>query len=237
MRSLHATHFLYSLLLALTIPPFRWVVVVADVDDDNEHLLITCGSAVKIEQRDTEYYLNSEEKQLGNGSGQQIVTFTKDPATPNTLWHVRPANHRVDGQEYPPDEATCQLAEPVECDTIIRLTHVDTGRNLHSHDVESVLSRQQEITAYGTGDRKGDAGDNWKLHCAKPGQKYWQRNSPIRLQHVDTGKFLGTAKNVEFNTETCGHSCPLMGHLEAFGRGGNDAHTLLMTHQGIFLSK
>jgi dolichyl-phosphate-mannose--protein O-mannosyl transferase len=226
--------FIYAILLLVLLDV---EMTIADDPEENENLYITCGSAIKIQQRETEYYLNSEEKQLGNGSGQQIVTFTNDAATHNTLWNIRPANHMEEGQEYPWDIATCQLAEPVLCNSWIRLTHVSTNRNLHSHDVESVLSRQQEISAYGTGDRKGDAGDNWMVHCTKAGQKYWQRNIPMRLQHVDTSKFLGTAKNVEFNTETCGHSCPLMGHLEAFGRVGTDSHTILTTEQGIYLSK
>jgi dolichyl-phosphate-mannose--protein O-mannosyl transferase len=228
----------HRIVLFITIALVVVDIVNADTEDvDIDHLYITCGSVVKIQQRDTEYYLNSEEKTLGNGSGQQIVTFTNDASTHNTLWHVRPANHNVDNQEYPPDVASCQLVEPIKCNSIVRLTHIGTNRNLHSHDVESVLSRQLEITAYGKGDRKGDTGDNWMVHCLKNTQQFWQRNMPIRLQHVDTGKFLGTAKNVEFNVETCGHSCPLMGHLEAFGRAGNDLHTILTTEQGIYLSK
>ena len=229
-----------SLVLLVAIIVATVSVTRAESDDhdiDTEHLYITCGSVIKIQQRETEFYLSSEEKQLGNGSGQQIVTFTNDASTHNTLWHIRPANHNVDNQEYPTDVATCQLAEPVKCNSIIRLSHSSTNRNLHSHDVPSVLSRQQEITAYGKGDRKGDTGDNWTVMCNKPSQQYWQRNMPVRLQHVDTGAYLGTAKNVEFNVDTCGHSCPLMGHLEAFGREAPDGHTLLTTEQGIYLTK
>lgn len=190
--------------------------------------------------------MNSEEKQLGGGSGQQIITFCNDAGTHNTLWHVRPANHGVEQQEYPSGDsddggvvASCQLAEPVTCGAVVRLTHVGTYRNLHSHEVESVLSKQQEVTGYGTGDGKGDGGDNWKVECASSssGGKFWKRGAPVRLKHVDTGKYLGTSKNVEFNQNTCGHACPIMGHLEAFGRAAADSHTLLTTEQGIHLSK
>ena len=228
--------------LVLLIAIFASITLVAraesdDHDTDTEHVHITCGSVIKIQQRETGFYLSSEEKTLGNGSGQQIVTFTNDASTHNTLWHIRPANHNVDNQEYPTDVASCQLAEPVKCNSILRLSHASTNRNLHSHDVPSVLSRQQEITAYGKGDRKGDTGDNWIVTCTKPSQQYWQRNTPVRLQHVDTGAYLGTANNVEFNVDTCGHSCPLMGHLEAFGREAPDGHTLLNTEQGIYVTK
>ena len=238
MTELHSPRKNLVLLIAIIASIISSAIAGSDDHDvDTEHLYITCGSVIKITQSETGYYLNSEEKQLGNGSGQQIVTFTNDASTHNTLWHVRPANHHVENQEYPTDVATCQLAEPVKCSSVIRLTHSSTNRNLHSHDVPSVLSRQLEVTAYGKGDRKGDTGDNWIVTCNKPSQKFWQRNLPVRLQHVDTGAYLGTAKNAEFNVDTCGHSCPLMGHLEAFGREGPDGHTLLTTEQGMYLTK
>ena len=139
-------------------------------------MFVTCGSAIKLESADTGYYLNSEEKQLGAGSGQQIVTFVADKATRNTLWWVRPA-HTGDEREYPP-AASCALATPVRCGQTIRLSHVDTMRNLHSHEVKSPLSSQQEVTAFGTGDAKGDAGDDWVVECAG---KYWMRDAAVRL--------------------------------------------------------
>ena len=129
-----------------------------------------------MESADTGYYLNSEEKQLGSGSGQQIVTFVKDAGTRSTLWWVRPA-HTGDEKEYPP-EATCKLAEPVACGSMIRLTHVDTMRNLHSHEVKSPLSSQQEVTGYGQGDGKGDHGDDWVVECTG---KFWRRDETVRL--------------------------------------------------------
>lgn len=145
-------------------------------DDDN---YVTCGSAIKMESADTGYYLNSEEKQLGSGSRQQIVTFVKDASTRSTLWWVRPGHDESnnDEQEYP-SGATCQLAAPVACGTRIRLTHVDTMRNLHSHEYKSPLSNQQEVTAYGQGDAKGDAGDDWIVECDG---KYWKRDAVFRL--------------------------------------------------------
>ena len=193
---------------------------------------ITCGSSVKITSRDTGYDLNSEDKQLNGGSGQQLVTFVKDQSTHDTLWRIRPAEHGQDA-EYP-ETANCQLAEPIKCDSEIRLTHVSTNRNLHSHEVKSILSNQQEVTGYGTGDGLGDGGDNWKVLCDT---KYWKRGSEFRLRHSDTSKYLGTSKNVEFNQQTCGHNCPIMGHLEAFGRNTGDSFTYFKIEQGIHLSK
>lgn len=219
---------------------------VADAMDDDVAHAITCGSAIQIQSKETGYYLQSEEKSLGSGSGQQLITFYNNAGSHNALWNVRPANHRVENQEYPtePEAASCQLAQPVACGSVVRFTHVSTRRNLHSHGVESVLSHQQEVTGYGTGDGKGDGGDNWRIDCvggggasSKQQPTHWMRGAPVRLFHVDTQKYLGTSKNVEFNVNTCGQSCPIMGHLEAFGRSAADAHTLMTTEQGIHLSK
>jgi dolichyl-phosphate-mannose--protein O-mannosyl transferase len=208
------------------------------VGADDEAQYITCGSVIKIKHKDTGYYLHSEEKSLGSGSGQQIVTFYNDAGTHDALWRLRPANHHVDGKEYPEDVTSCELAQPIACGTIVRLTHLSTNRNLHSHGVESVLSHQQEVTGYGTGDGKGDGGDNWIVECVGTSQKqFWKRGASVRLFHQDTQKYLGTSKNTEFNEQTCGHSCPIMGHLEAFGRSNPDAHTLFTTDQGIHFSK
>lgn len=124
----------------------------ADIDDDDDENYVTCGSVVKLKHHDTGYYLNSESKNLNAGSGQQIVTFVKDPSTQNTLWWLRPAHHGQGKEvEYPANvpDLSCHLAEPIACGSLIRLTHLSTQKNLHSHGVESVLSQQQEVTAYG----------------------------------------------------------------------------------------
>jgi len=41
------------------------------------------------------------------------------------------------------------FSEPVRCGTKIRLEHIQTGRNLHSHLFSSPLSGHQEISAFG----------------------------------------------------------------------------------------
>lgn len=200
----------------------------------------------------TKFDLNSEEKKLGGGSGQQIVTFVQDAGTHNTLWWVRPANHDS-GREYPDtavdangastmtDETakthTCIQAMPIPCNSFIRLTHSSTVKNLHSHDYTSPLSNQQEVSAYGTGDGNGDGGDNWAVVCTGANQEFWIADQPVRLLHQDTGKFLGAAAAAKFNRETCGANCPIMGHLEAFARTSVDKFSLLTVTQGIHLSK
>ena len=53
------------------------------------------------------------------------------------------------------------------CGQIIRLEHLLTGKNLHSHDIPSPLSRKFEVSGYGD-DGEGDASDNWMIECFNP---------------------------------------------------------------------
>jgi dolichyl-phosphate-mannose--protein O-mannosyl transferase len=213
-------------------------------DNNNNSTAVTCGSVIKIQHASTDYYLHSAAKVSINsrGSGQQLVTFVSDSISKqNTFWWLRPAHHTLENTEYPPAKASCQLAEPIQCGTtLIRLTHQVTRKNLHSHaGIESVLSKQQEVTAHGSteaSDDGGDGGDNWWVECMDADADYWIQGAEIRLKHQETGKYLGTALSLEFNEKTCGARCPVMNHLETFGRTNQDSHSLLKTEQGIHLS-
>lgn len=72
---------------------------------------------------------------------------------------------------------------PIKCGDIIRLEHIATKKNLHSHRVSSPLSGKQEISAYGDNKGEGDNGDNWLLICQT---EFWRRDESIMLKHVDT---------------------------------------------------
>ncbi|CAN0548779.1 unnamed protein product, partial [Laminaria digitata] len=39
----------------------------------------------------------------------------------------------------------CEAGEPMACGAVVRLEHVATGKNLHSHLFKSPLSRMQEV--------------------------------------------------------------------------------------------
>ena len=229
----HLYHHPRIKLLSLWIAVGVLLLLINTVNSSEEDTAVTYGSVVKIRHVDTLYELSSETKNLGTGSGQQLVTFVDKPSSSNTLWWVRPAHHGHEA-EYAHNVDNTSLASPIPCQSIVRLTHLDTMRNLHSHGVTSPLSRQQEVTAYGQGDGKGDGGDNWRVECD---HKYWTRNQDFRLFHMDTQSYLGTAKNVEFNQNTCGMQCPIMGHLEAFGRKGKDKHGLFQVDQGVHIRK
>jgi len=59
---------------------------------------------------------------------------------------------------------------PVKCGSVIRLTHLNTNRNLHSHHFQSPLSRNLEVSAFGDSG-EGDEGMNVEA-CSYPYQ-HW----------------------------------------------------------------
>lgn len=70
-----------------------------------------------------------------SGSGQQSVTGVMTVEDSNSYWTVRGTSGAV-----------CHRGTPVKCGQNIRLTHVNTGRNLHSHYFTSPLSSNQVCT-------------------------------------------------------------------------------------------
>ena len=232
--------------LAIVVGLFWANTLVAAVDKypDAPEDAITCGSGIKLTHVESssvskgseEFLLSSENKNLGSGSGQQIVTVVGGQATSNNMmWQVRGPNDPEFRKEHNYSPA-CQdgTATPIKCGEIVRLTHLETMVNLHSHEVKSPLSRQQEVSGFGKGDGHGDNGDDWKVVCA-PGPKYWTRESKVHLQHADSGKFLGASSTVKFNHQNCGHNCPILNHLEAFSRGSQDKYGQWFVESGVHI--
>ncbi len=67
----------------------------------------------------------------------------------------------------------CVRGEAVKCGQEIRLEHLTTARNLHSHHFSSPLSNSQEVSAFGD-DGEGDRGDVWTVVCEDG--DFWQRD-------------------------------------------------------------
>ena len=105
--------------------------------------VVTCGSTVKLMNNAHKVRLHSHDVKYGSGSGQQSVTGTVVKEDVNSHWTIK-------GQD---DKQFCMRGEPVECGQKIRLEHLTTHRNLHSHHFSSPLSSQQEISAFGEGGR------------------------------------------------------------------------------------
>lgn len=98
--------------------------------------------------------LHSHDVKYGTGSGQQSVTATEVQEDINSHWLIKPAKGK-----------TCLRGDPIKCGSIIRLEHVETKKNLHSHLFSSPLSGNQEISCYGD-NGEGDSGDNWMVICS-----------------------------------------------------------------------
>lgn len=103
---------------------------------------------------DYQVRLHSHDVKYGTGSGQQSVTATELQEDINSHWLIKAATGK-----------TCLRGEPIKCGSVIRLEHVDTKKNLHSHNFQSPLSGNQEVSCYGD-KGEGDSGDNWNVICS-----------------------------------------------------------------------
>jgi len=239
----------YSIVLTVAVGLF-WAKTSSLVDAANKYPdapddVVTCGSVVKLthvesssaSRNNEAFLLNSESKNLGSGSGQQIVTVVGgQPTSNNMMWWIRGPNDPEFRKKTNSGSPSCEdgTATPIKCGEIIRLTHLDTQVNLHSHEVKSPLSRQQEVSGFGQGNGNGDNGDDWKVVCSS-GSKYWSREAKIHLQHVDSKKFLGASSTVKFNQQNCGHNCPILNHLESFSRAAQDKYGQWFVEMGVHI--
>lgn len=147
----------------------------------------------------------------------------------SSLWILK------EGHNQPP----CPTGSKIKYDEMkFRLTHLETGANLHSHGNMSPLTRQQEVTGYGQ-NGEGDFGDDWIVIPKKgnTSDRYWRIGDDVALMHVDSEKFLGSTDQAKFSMQNCGRACPVMGHLEVFGRNRNDSFCTWRSETGIFISK
>lgn len=100
---------------------------------------VTCGSVLKLLNTDYRVRLHSHDVKYGTGSGQQSVTGTDKQEDVNSHWTILASQ----GKE------SCERGEPIKCGDTIRLLHIATRKNLHSHFFQSPLTRNQEISCYG----------------------------------------------------------------------------------------
>ena len=127
-----------------------------DIKSTIESKTITYGSSLRIQNSITKFHLSSFGMNWSSGSGLQIITAVESDKEINGLFTIK------EGETYPMKVN----GEPVLCGDIIRLEHVSTGKNLHSHDFKSFVTNSQEACAFGdNGD--GDVNDNFRISCYK----------------------------------------------------------------------
>ncbi|KAF9949360.1 hypothetical protein BGZ70_001807 [Mortierella alpina] len=71
----------------------------------------------------------------------------------------------------------------------VRLYHMATFKWLHSHQVKSPSSGQNEVSAYGN-DNLSDNNDNWIVEKVDGGSGDWHANDQFLLRHEGTGAYL-----------------------------------------------
>lgn len=122
------------------------------------------------------------------GSGQQVVGCVDAPDH-STLWLVR-SEHGTDYEvrsENLPDKA------------IIRLEHIQTHKNLHSHGNRSPVTGQQEVTCFGEGGL-GDFNDDWII-STRDQSGYLTTGKAVRIQHLQTSHWLHSHSGNNFEAE------------------------------------
>ncbi|NWV62084.1 SDF2L protein, partial [Malurus elegans] len=173
---------------------------------------VTCGSVLKLLNTRHSVRLHSHEVKYGSGSGQQSVTGVEASDDANSYWRIRGKSDSI-----------CQRGTPVKCGQAIRLTHVNTGKNLHTHHFPSPLSNNQEVSAFGD-DGEGDDLDFWIVQCSGT---YWEREDAVRFKHVGTEVFLS------ITGEQYGH--PIRGQREVHGMPAANHHNYWKAMEGVFI--
>ncbi|CAK8691260.1 stromal cell-derived factor 2-like [Clavelina lepadiformis] len=143
----------------------------AQLEEEN----VTGGSVVKLYNKGQRVRLHSHDIKYGSGSGQQSVTGMNSETDANSYWQVRS-----------PSDTHIPRGEAIKCGQAVRLTHIQTSCNLHSHHVSSPLSHEQEVSCYGE-EGEGDHLDDWIVICSG---KTWKRDQYVRFKHRETSAYL-----------------------------------------------
>ncbi|KAF2075038.1 hypothetical protein CYY_003648 [Polysphondylium violaceum] len=183
--------------------------------EDDSISKVTYGSVIKLSHKTSQFRLHSHKVSYGSGnggSGQQSVTGFPENDDSNSFWVIK-AKH---GERV-------QQGTVVKNGDIIRLSHVNTKKNLHSHLSVSPLTRQNEVSCFGD-NGEGDTGDNWEVQVEG---KEWMRGQPVRFYHVDTKAYLHASPNSKYQN-------PIPGQIEVAGSSKKSDDNLWTTEEGIY---
>jgi len=173
---------------------------------------VTCGSVLKLLNVASGVRLHSHDVKYGSGSGQQSVTAVTSSEDHNSYW-------RVQGKMG----LDCERGQPIKCGQTIRLTHVATGKNLHSHHFKSPLSHNLEVSAFGESGI-GDEGDHWAVTCSG---KHWKRSESVRIKHLVTENYLHVTGD--------SYGRPIQGQREVSGYHSPSELNYWKAAEGIFV--
>jgi dolichyl-phosphate-mannose--protein O-mannosyl transferase len=153
----------------------------------------------------------------------QIITSVKETDNQDSLFLIKESN----------EDLPCETGTPFKCNSIIRLEHANTGKNLHSHNFPSYITDSQE--ACGFGERgTGDTNDNFQIICHNSQKDYLKGKTQFFLQHQGTKQFLYiNIKKSLFNEYNC-RGCPIMNHREVSLTRTKDKQCLWKIIGGIF---
>ena len=217
--------FIYSIILSINLI-FCENMSEEDIKSNVESKTITYGSSLRIQNSITKYHLSSFGMNWSSGSGLQIITAVESDKEINGLFTIK------EGETYPMKVT----GEPVICGDVIRLEHVATGKNLHSHDFKSFVTNSQEACAFGeNGD--GDVNDNFRITCYKQNDNETiTGKTEFFLQHVPTQNWLYiNYKTSMYDDNNC-RGCPIRGQREVSLTTKKDKQCLWKVIGGIIFS-
>jgi len=166
-------------------------------DDETEITSVTCGSVFKLRHISSGFRLHSHKVSYGSGSGQQSITGFEGADDQNSFWVVKG-----------PHGTHCPQGKLLKHGDVIRIQHLTSKKNLHSHTHRSPFTKQNEVSGYLEGE-EGDTGDHWKIEM-KSGSGEWLRGEPVYFLHIDTNAYLHANPTMKFQH-------PIPGQIEITG--------------------
>lgn len=159
---------------------------------------VTFGSVIRLKHKNTGKYLTaSNELYSHKGSSKQPAVYCgDDDKTPYALWVVKGYNKGNKARNFTLNQdgdASSMIGWPLKDNKVISLENVGTGRNLHSHNNPSPVTRQQEVSNLGDSELDvRDLGSNWRIVDEdKAGAfEYVVDGFLVKLQHVNTSHRL-----------------------------------------------
>lgn len=154
--------------------------VLAEFQSPPTGFAVEYGGVFKLRHESTNRVLHSHAFSYGHAasSGQQQVTgFTS--SDDNDWWRIKGPREQPEGY---------MAGRAIRHGAIVRLEHVSTQCNLHSHNGHpSPVTHQQEVTCY-SDYGGGDANDNWRVEVDGGGA--WLPGRRVKLIHVSTQHVL-----------------------------------------------